>query len=117
MLVCLLFADRVELADTPDLGSGAVRHTGSSPAIRTNNGTRISADLFSNHAGFWYFEQKNGMVKIYQNGVKMQHIRGICNMKCNTETALKNKKPRITEPPQEYTDSTKKRLWAGNIKF
>jgi len=50
------------------------------------------------------------MVKIYQNGVKMQHIRGICNMKCNTETALKNKKPRITEPPQEYTDSTKKRL-------
>lgn len=35
MLVCLLFADMVELADTPDLGSGAVRHTGSSPAIRT----------------------------------------------------------------------------------
>ena len=52
MLVCLLFADMVELADTPDLGSGAVRHTGSSPAIRTNNGTRISAELFSNHAGF-----------------------------------------------------------------
>lgn len=37
MLVCLLFADMVELADTPDLGSGAVRHTGSSPAIRTTN--------------------------------------------------------------------------------
>lgn len=36
MLVCLLFADMVELADTPDLGSGAVRHTGSSPAIRTS---------------------------------------------------------------------------------
>ena len=28
-------ADMVELADTPDLGSGAVRRTGSSPAIRT----------------------------------------------------------------------------------
>lgn len=41
MLVCLLFADMVELADTPDLGSGAVRHTGSSPAIRT---TRLSLD-------------------------------------------------------------------------
>ncbi len=26
----------VELADTPDLGSGAVRRTGSSPAIRTS---------------------------------------------------------------------------------
>lgn len=32
------------------------------------------------------------MVKIYQNGVKMQHIRGACNMKCNTETALKKQK-------------------------
>ena len=30
----------VELADTPDLGSGAVRRTGSSPAIRT----RLSLD-------------------------------------------------------------------------
>ena len=40
MLVCLLFADMVELADTPDLGSGAVRHTGSSPAIRTSREPR-----------------------------------------------------------------------------
>ena len=29
-------ADMVELADTPDLGSGAFRRTGSSPAIRTS---------------------------------------------------------------------------------
>lgn len=33
----LFYADMVELADTPDLGSGAVRRTGSSPAIRTRS--------------------------------------------------------------------------------
>ena len=38
----------------------------------------------------------------------MQHIRGICNMKCNTETALKNKKPRITEPPQNIRAAQKR---------
>ena len=32
------YADMVELADTPDLGSGALRRTGSSPAIRTIRG-------------------------------------------------------------------------------
>ena len=31
----MLFADVAELADAPDLGSGAVRRVGSSPIIRT----------------------------------------------------------------------------------
>ena len=34
------YADMVELADTPDLGSGALRRTGSSPAIRTSREPR-----------------------------------------------------------------------------
>lgn len=34
------YADMVELADTPDLGSGALRRTGSSPAIRTSRNPR-----------------------------------------------------------------------------
>ena len=46
MLVCLLFADMVELADTPDLGSGAVRHTGSSPAIRTKSERVMLVPIF-----------------------------------------------------------------------
>lgn len=36
----------VELADTPDLGSGAVRRTGSSPAIRTT--TEPTVDIMVN---------------------------------------------------------------------
>ena len=30
-------ADVAKLADAPDLGSGAVRHVGSTPIIRTND--------------------------------------------------------------------------------
>ena len=57
------------------------------------------------------------MVKIYQNGVKMQHIRGVCNMKCNTETALKNKKLRITEPPQNIRTAQKRGSEQGILSF
>ena len=32
---CNPFADVAKLADAPDLGSGAVRHVGSTPIIRT----------------------------------------------------------------------------------
>ena len=39
------YADMVELADTPDLGSGALRRTGSSPAIRTITKTPLRLEF------------------------------------------------------------------------
>ena len=39
-------ADMVELADTPDLGSGAFRRTGSSPAIRTSPSVHMDTRTF-----------------------------------------------------------------------
>ena len=44
-------ADMVELADTPDLGSGAVRRTGSSPAIRTSQKSQRASRV----RGFFLF--------------------------------------------------------------
>ncbi len=42
------FAGMVELADTPDLGSGAFRCGGSNPSIRTNNGLPAVIFFFKN---------------------------------------------------------------------
>ena len=45
-------ADMVELADTPDLGSGAFRRTGSSPAIRTKYKTSENRCIAGFFRGF-----------------------------------------------------------------
>lgn len=53
-------ADVAELADAPDLGSGAARRGGSSPLIRTIEKSRVSALFFyfSLYAGLMYLLRK-----------------------------------------------------------
>ena len=50
----MFFADVAELADAPDLGSGAARRMGSSPFIRTKG--KINRLYYA--AGFLYIQKK-----------------------------------------------------------
>ena len=65
----------VELADTPDLGSGAVRRTGSSPAIRTT--TEPTVDIMVN-CRFVIFYPKTALCRALGRFSAPQRIRHRC---------------------------------------
>ena len=65
----------VELADTPDLGSGAVRRTGSSPAIRTT--TEPTVDTMVN-CRFVIFYPKTALCRVLGRFSAPQRTRHRC---------------------------------------
>ena len=76
MPLFILYADVVELVDTPDLGSGAARCGGSSPLVRTTPeiGTfkAESPSFKKTEQTFFYYNIKRTSIKaiIFENSVQ-----------------------------------------------